>query len=99
MAYMIIATFTYGSAEQRTKSVPIIKAHRERCLAHEPGTLKFEFSLANHDDTKVLFCEVYEDREAFEFHWDGTSAKQAFAEGEAQGINFTIESTHGTTVD
>lgn len=43
MTYVIVATFEYETAEDRTKAVPIMQAHRDRCLRNEPGTLKFEF--------------------------------------------------------
>lgn len=100
MAYTIMAVFTYGSPEQRDKVIPILRAHRARCLADEPGTLEFEISIANDDDTKVMFYEVYESREAFEAHWRGASVRQAIADTEAAGLQLVATaSTHGTKLD
>ncbi len=53
--------------------VPLLMAHRARCLADEPGTLQFEVLLPHDDQTKVLLYEVYTDDPAFQAHWHGPS--------------------------
>ena len=51
--------------------LPLLIAHRARCLRDEPGTLQFEVLRPRDDDTKVLFYEVYADDAAFLAHWNG----------------------------
>jgi (4S)-4-hydroxy-5-phosphonooxypentane-2,3-dione isomerase len=53
--------------------LPLLMAHRARCLANEPGTLQFEVLLPHDDQTKVLIYEVYADDTAFQVHWNGPS--------------------------
>jgi (4S)-4-hydroxy-5-phosphonooxypentane-2,3-dione isomerase len=53
--------------------LPLLMAHRARCLADEPGTLHFEVLLPHDDQTKVLLYEVYTDDAAFQVHWNGPS--------------------------
>ena len=53
--------------------LPLLMAHRARCLKDEPGTLQFEVLVPREDDTKVLLYEVYRDDAAFNVHWNGTS--------------------------
>jgi (4S)-4-hydroxy-5-phosphonooxypentane-2,3-dione isomerase len=53
--------------------LPLLIAHRARCLANEPGTLQFEVLLPHDDQTKVLLYEVYADDAAFQVHWNGPS--------------------------
>jgi (4S)-4-hydroxy-5-phosphonooxypentane-2,3-dione isomerase len=51
--------------------LPLLMAHRERCLKNESGTLQFEVLTPCDDDSKVLFYEVYSDDAAFKVHWEG----------------------------
>jgi (4S)-4-hydroxy-5-phosphonooxypentane-2,3-dione isomerase len=57
--------------------LPVIMAHRARCLKEEPGTINFEVLRRNDDDTKLLLYEVYEDRAAFDAHFNGPSMARA----------------------
>jgi quinol monooxygenase YgiN len=98
MAYVIIATFEYDTPENLAKAIPIMRAHRDRCLRDEPGTLRFEFSTVNDDDTKLILYEVYTDRQAFDTHWNGPSLKQALAEIGAADIKATGSGVHCTMV-
>ena len=56
--------------------LPLLMAHRDRCLGDEPGTLQFEVLTPRDDETKVLLYEVYSDQAAFDAHWNGTSMKR-----------------------
>jgi quinol monooxygenase YgiN len=56
--------------------LPLLMAHRSRCLADEPGTLQFEVLLPHDDQTKVLIYEVYKDDAAFAAHWNGPSTNR-----------------------
>jgi quinol monooxygenase YgiN len=52
---------------KREEYLKYLKAHAQRCLATEPGTLKFEILLPEEADTVMLY-EVYASPEAFEAH-------------------------------
>ncbi|MEZ5812475.1 MAG: antibiotic biosynthesis monooxygenase [Rhizobiaceae bacterium] len=97
MAYMVIATMNYGSADQRAKSIPLLKAHQERTLSGEPGTLRFDFALSIKDDAQVLLQELYENEDAFWAHWKGESMKTISQECRERGIEISINAWHGTT--
>ena len=71
--------------------MPLLMAHRARCLKDEPGTLQFEVLVPREDDTKVLLYEVYRDDAAFDVHWNGTSV--ARLRDEAAGM---IVKVYGT---
>jgi (4S)-4-hydroxy-5-phosphonooxypentane-2,3-dione isomerase len=53
--------------------LPLLLAHKARCLKDEPGTVQFEILRPNDDDTKVLLYEVYRDEGAFKAHLNGAS--------------------------
>jgi quinol monooxygenase YgiN len=61
---------------RRDQFLPLLAAHKARCLKDEPGTLQFEILLPKDDDTKVLSYEVYRDDAAFEVHRNGPSLAQ-----------------------
>ena len=58
---------------RKDEVLPLLMAHRARCLMDELGTLQFEVLVPREDDTKVLLYEVYRDDAAFDVHWNGTS--------------------------
>jgi (4S)-4-hydroxy-5-phosphonooxypentane-2,3-dione isomerase len=68
---------TVGTIEvasgRRDELLPLLMAHRARCLKDEPGTLQFEILLPHDDDVKVLVYEVYRDETAFDVHLTGSS--------------------------
>jgi quinol monooxygenase YgiN len=55
-----------------------LKAHAQRCLSTEPGTLKFEILVPKEEaDTLMLYeVYVYASPEAFQAHWTGPSLQQ-----------------------
>jgi (4S)-4-hydroxy-5-phosphonooxypentane-2,3-dione isomerase len=61
---------------RRDEVVPLLMAHKERCLNDEPGTLRFEAMVPRDDDTKVLIYEVYLDDAAFDTHRNERSIAQ-----------------------
>ena len=70
--FALIATIEV--APDRTEElVPLLMAHRIRCLQEEPGTLQFEVLLPREDTTKVMLYEVYRDEAAFDTLWNGPS--------------------------
>jgi (4S)-4-hydroxy-5-phosphonooxypentane-2,3-dione isomerase len=69
--------------------LPLLMAHRARCLADEPGTLQFEVLLPRDDQTKVLLYEVYTDDAAFEAHWSGPSTNRLREEAAGMIVGVT----------
>ena len=51
---------------KRDMVLPLLMAHRARCLKDESGTLQFEVMLPLEDDSRILIYEVYRDDAAFE---------------------------------
>jgi quinol monooxygenase YgiN len=62
---------------KREEYLKHLKAHAQRCLATEPGTLKFEILVPQEEADTVMLYEVYASPEAFEAHWNGLSKQQA----------------------
>lgn len=75
-----------GASEQ---FLPMLMAHRARCLADEPGTLQFEVLLPHEDAARVLIYEVYADDAAFAAHWNGASMNRIRAEAEGLILKIT----------
>ena len=69
-AFAIIATFEVVPG-RRDELLPLLLAHRDRCLRDEPGTLRFDVLQPRQEDNKVLAYEVYRDEAAFQTHWNG----------------------------
>jgi quinol monooxygenase YgiN len=68
----IIATIDITPG-QRDQLLPLLTAHRGRCLRDEPGTLQLDILLPQEDDGTVLVYEVYRDGAAFDAHLKGAS--------------------------
>jgi quinol monooxygenase YgiN len=58
---------------KRDEYLKHLTAHAQRCLATEPGTLKFEILVPTKEADTVMLCEVYANSEAFKAHWTGAS--------------------------
>jgi quinol monooxygenase YgiN len=74
--------------------LPLLFVHRDRCLANEPGTLRFE--VLRPAENLMLF-EVYADEAAFDAHRNGPWVAQ-FRE-EAAAIERTLTFTTGELLD
>lgn len=62
---------TYEIAPDRIDVfLPHLRAHRERCLRDEPGTLQFDILRPGNN---LMLYEVYRDEAAFEAHRNGAS--------------------------
>ncbi len=48
--------------------LPLLIAHRDRCLEDEPGTLRFDVLRPRNKENSVLLYEVYADDAAFQVH-------------------------------
>jgi len=59
---------------RRDQLLPLLMAHRARCLRDEAGsTLQIDALVPYDNDAKVLSYEVYRDDGAFEVHRNGSS--------------------------
>jgi quinol monooxygenase YgiN len=74
--FAIVATIKTAPGK-REEYLKHLKAHAQRCLATEPGTLKFEILVPQEEADTVMLYEVYASPEAFEGHWTGPSKQQA----------------------
>ena len=74
--FAIVATIKTVPGK-RDEYVKHLKAHGQRCLATEPGTLKFEILVPQEETDTVMLYEVYTGPEAFQAHWNGPSKKTA----------------------
>ena len=94
--FAIIATIeiTPGRMDE---FLPLLMAHRARCLKDEPGTLQFEVLRPRDDDTKVMLYEVYRDEAAFDVHWKGPSRARQLKE--AAGMLVKLSGTRCTLLD
>ena len=61
---------------KRDECLKHLKAHGQRCLATEPGTLKFEILVPKEEADTLMLYEVYASPEAFQAHWTGPSMQQ-----------------------
>jgi (4S)-4-hydroxy-5-phosphonooxypentane-2,3-dione isomerase len=76
---------------RRAQVLPLLMAHRARCLKDEPGiTLQFEVLAPYEDDTKLLLYEVYRDDAAFELHRNGASIAQFREETAGMGVKISV---------
>ena len=83
---------TIEIAPGRTEEfVPLLMAHRARCLRDEPGTPQFDVLLPREDTTKVMLYELYRDEAAFDTHSNGSSL--ARLREEANGMMATVSGT------
>ena len=82
---------------RRDQLLPLLMAHRARCLKDEPGTLEMEFLVPRDDDTKVLLFEVYRDDTAFDTHVKGASL--ALWRKESDGMVIKLHGIRCTVVE
>lgn len=65
--FAVIATYEIA-ADRIELFLPLLRAHRDRCLSEEPGTLAFEIL---RPETNLMLYEVYASEAAFQAHRDG----------------------------
>ena len=71
MTKLAIVATAEIAAGRMEEVLTLLMAHRSRCLAEEPGTLRFEVLRPRHDDSTIMLYEVYNDDAAFASHWNG----------------------------
>jgi autoinducer 2-degrading protein len=72
---------------RREEFLPLLMAHRARCLKDEPGTVQFEVLVPREDSSKLLLYEVYQDDAAFEKHFNGPSITRLRQESAGMVVN------------
>jgi quinol monooxygenase YgiN len=77
--FAIVATFEVAQGRM-DEFLPLMIAHRDRCLKDEPGTLRFDLLRPRKEENSVLLCEVYVDDAAFQVHWNGPHVARMRAE-------------------
>jgi quinol monooxygenase YgiN len=96
MSRLIIMGWVEVAPGRRNQVLPLLLAHRARCLAGEPGTLQFEVLTPHDDEDKLFLYEIYQDEAAFETHRTGASVAQW--RQEAAGMIVKVQVTRCTPV-
>ncbi len=94
--FALIGTIEIASG-RREEFVPLLMAHRARCVQEEPGTLRFDVLLPREATTQVMIYELYRDEAAFDAHSNGPSLAR-FRE-EATGMIVTVSGTRFDLVE
>jgi quinol monooxygenase YgiN len=76
---------------RRDELLPLLRAHRARCLQDEPGTVQFDVLLPHEGDARVMIYEVYRDEAAFDAHLNASSL--ARLRKEATGMMANVSGT------
>lgn len=97
MAKLAIVATIKTVEGKRDEYLKHLVAHGKRCLATEPGTLRFDIMLPNDDANTILLYEVYESPEAFDAHWNGASIKQT--REDAKGLSVSMTGTRCALVE
>jgi len=66
MSKLVIMGTVEVAPGTRDRVLPLLMAHKARCLRDEPGTLQFEVVLPRENDSRMLIYEVYQDDAAFD---------------------------------
>jgi quinol monooxygenase YgiN len=88
MAKLAIVATIKTVAGKRDEYLKHLKAHGQRCLATEPGTLKFDILVPKEEADTLMLYEVYASPEAFQTHWAGASMEQV--KKDAAGLQVSL---------
>ena len=88
LAIVVTIEVTQG---RREEFLPLLMAHKARCLKDEPGTLQFEVLVPHDENSKLLLYQVYQDDAAFETHFHGPSITRL--REEAAGMAADVQRT------
>ena len=97
MSKLVVMGTVEFAPGKRDQVLPLLMAHRDRCLKDEPGTLRFEMVLPREDDSKILIHEVYQDDAAFALHRSSPSIAQW--RQESAGLGVKVLATRCTPVE
>jgi len=88
MAKLAIVATIKAVPGKRNEYLKHLRAHGERCLASEPGTLTFDILVPREEADTLMLYEVYASPEAFQAHWTGPSMQQA--KRDAAGLQVSL---------
>ncbi len=74
--FAVVATYEI-TPDQIAVLLPLLRAHRDRCLRDEPGTLRFDIL---RPQAQLMLYEVYENEAALGRHRSGASLAQFMEE-------------------
>ena len=77
--FAIVATLDIAEGRM-DEFMPLLLAHRDRCLKEEPGTLRFDVLRPKKLANQVMLYEEYLDDAAFQVHWNGASVARLRSE-------------------
>ena len=77
--FAIVATLDIAEGRM-DEFMPLLLAHRDRCLKEEPGTLRFDVLRPKKLAKQVMLYEEYLDDAAFQVHWNGASVARLRSE-------------------
>jgi (4S)-4-hydroxy-5-phosphonooxypentane-2,3-dione isomerase len=97
MSKLVIMGTVEVTPGKRDQVLPLLMAHRARCLKDEPGTLQFNVVLPREDDSRMLIYEVYQDDAAFEAHRNAPSRAQWLKD--TAGMDVKVIATRCTPVE
>jgi (4S)-4-hydroxy-5-phosphonooxypentane-2,3-dione isomerase len=97
MSKLVIMGTIEVAPGNRAQVLPLLMAHRARCLKDEPGTLQFEVMIPREDESRILIYEVYQDDAAFEVHRNAASITQW--RQETAGMAVKVIATRCTPVE
>lgn len=97
MAKLAIVATIKTAPGKRDEYMKHLKAHQQRCLDSEPGTLAFEILTPHDDADSILLYELYESTEAFDLHWNGPSIQQV--RKDAVGLFLSLTATRCALIE
>jgi quinol monooxygenase YgiN len=97
MSKLVIMGTVEVAPGKRDQILPLLMAHRARCLKDEPGTLQFNVALPREDDSRILIYEVYQDDAAFEAHRNAPSRARWLKD--TAGMDVKVIATRCTPVE
>jgi (4S)-4-hydroxy-5-phosphonooxypentane-2,3-dione isomerase len=97
MSKLVIMGSVEVAPGTRDQVLPLLMAHKARCLRDEPGTLQFEVVLPRENDSRMLIYEVYQDDAAFEAHRKAPSRAQWLED--TAGMSVKVLATWCTPVE
>jgi quinol monooxygenase YgiN len=89
MAKLAIVATIKTVAGRRDEYLKHLRAHGQRCLATEPGTLKFEILVPHEEADTIMLYELYASPEAFTAHWNGPSLQQVRQDAAGLQVSLT----------
>ncbi|WP_426439777.1 putative quinol monooxygenase [Bradyrhizobium genosp. P] len=97
MAKLAIVATIKTVPGKRDEYLNHLRAHRQRCLTGEPGTLSFEIMVPKEEADTLVLYEVYASADAFQTHWTGASLQQM--RQDSAGLQVSLSGVHCDVVE